>query len=103
VDSVIGSRGGKVLTIYFTAASLMLAYIRDTNTAKSVIDIFDGLTQEDVTKMMDHINSYRRKKLNNRSPYEAFRFYYGEELLQKLGCHEVPTNSIILKPALLRK
>jgi IS30 family transposase len=183
MDSVIGSRGGKVLlTIYFTAASLMLAYIRDANTAKSVIDIFDGLfntlggqdfrrlfpviltdngsefsnpksiekgpdqasgfvrtriyycnagapyqkaeievghefirrivpkgetfddlTQEDVTKMMDHINSYRRKKLNNRSPYEAFRFYYGEELLQKLGCHEVPTNSIILKPALLRK
>ena len=43
------------------------------NTAKSVIDIFDGLTQEDVTKMMDHINSYRRKKLNKRSPYEAFR------------------------------
>ncbi|MEY8351734.1 hypothetical protein AALB39_00095 [Lachnospiraceae bacterium 54-53] len=32
-----------------------------------------------------HINSYKRKKLNNRSPYEPFSFYHGEEVLQKLG------------------
>lgn len=29
----------------------------------------DDLTQTDVFKMMNHINSYKRKKLNNRSPY----------------------------------
>ena len=39
--------------------------------------------------MMDHINSYKRKKLNNRSPYEAFSFYYGEDVLKKLGCSPV--------------
>lgn len=64
---------------------------------------FDELTQEDVSLMMDHINSYRRKKLNGKSPYEAFCFYYGEELAQKLGCHEVRASDINLTPGLLKK
>lgn len=64
---------------------------------------FNHLTQKDIDLMMNHINSYKRKKLNNRSPYEAFSFYYGEEVLKKLGCHQVPADDIILKPALLKK
>ena len=35
---------------------------------------FNHLVQEDITRMMNHINSYKRKKLNNRSPYETFSF-----------------------------
>lgn len=182
MDSVIGSRGGKVLlTIYFVNVSLMLAFLREANTSKSVIDIyeelyqrlgsrdfqrifpliltdngsefsnpksieyglngtvvqrtriyycnpsapyqkaeievghefirrilpkgnsFDELTQEDVNLMMNHINSYRRKKLNGKSPYEAFCFYYGEDLAHKLGCHLVPAGDITLTPRLLKK
>lgn len=182
MDSVIGSRGGKVLlTVYFVNVSLMLGFLRDANTSKSVIDIFDGLyeklggqdfrrlfpviltdngsefsnpkciengpdgtgfqrtriyycnpsapyqkaeievghefirrilpkgnsfdelTQEDIDKMMNHINSYRRNKLNGKSPYEAFCFYYGKDLAQKLGCQEVPAKSIHLTPGLLKK
>ncbi len=53
--------------------------------------------------MMDHINSYRRKKLNGKSPYEAFYFYYGEELAQRLGCHGVAANGINLTPGFLKK
>ena len=53
--------------------------------------------------MMDHINSYRRKKLNGRSPYEAFCFYYGENLAQRLECHEVAANDVNLTPGHLRK
>lgn len=64
---------------------------------------FDGLTQEDIFLMMDHINSYKRKKLNNRSSYDAFSFYYGEDLLKKLGCSPVAAENIILKPKLLKK
>ncbi len=64
---------------------------------------FDDLTQKDIFLMMNHINSYKRKKLNNRSPYEAFSFYYGEELLRKLGCSPVAAGDIILKPKLLKK
>ena len=179
MDSVVGKEGGKVLlTVHFVDTSLMLAYIRDANTAKTVTDAFrelrkklgnslykslfpviltdngseysnpkgieydenglsvscvfycdagspyqkgaievnhelirrilpkgssfDDLTQEDVNRMMDHINSYKRKKLNNRSPYEAFSFYYGETVLAKLGCTQVSPGEIILKPSLLK-
>ena len=64
---------------------------------------FDELTQQDITLMMNHINSYKRKKLNNRSPYETFSFYYGEDILKKLGCKPVAAENIILKPKLLKK
>ncbi|NLZ72828.1 MAG: IS30 family transposase [Bacteroidales bacterium] len=64
---------------------------------------FDQLTQEDIDLMMNHINSYKRKKLNNRSPYETFSFYHGEEVLEKLGCEPVPAGDILLKPSLLKK
>lgn len=64
---------------------------------------FDHLCQEDITLMMNHINSYKRKKLNDRTPYEAFSFYHGEEVLEQLGCHPVAAEDIMLKPALLKK
>ena len=64
---------------------------------------FDNLTQKDVTRMMDHINSYKRKKLNDRSPYETFSFHYGEEVLKLLGCTPVAAEDILLKPSLLKK
>lgn len=44
MDSVIGSKGGKcLLTIHFVECSLMIAFLRDANTSKSVTDIFNGL------------------------------------------------------------
>ena len=44
MDSVEGRKGGKVLlTIYFRNCSLMLAFIRIHNTARSVTDIFNDL------------------------------------------------------------
>ncbi|HYF83897.1 MAG TPA: IS30 family transposase [Clostridia bacterium] len=64
---------------------------------------FNELTQEDINLMMNHINSYKRKKLNNHSPYETFSFYHGEEILQKLECSPVASSDIVLKPALLKK
>lgn len=53
--------------------------------------------------MMNHINSYRRKKLNGKSPYEAFSFYYGEDLAERLRCHEVAAKDINLTARLLKK
>ena len=64
---------------------------------------FDQLTQADIDLMMNHINSYKRKKLNNRSPYETFSFYHGEEVLEKLRYKPVPAGDILLKPSLLKK
>jgi IS30 family transposase len=44
LDSVEGKKGGKVLlTIHFVKCEMMLAFLRDANTAKSVSDIFDYL------------------------------------------------------------
>ena len=63
---------------------------------------FDDLTQEDdIQLMLNHINSYKRKKLNNKSPYETFAFLHGEEVLMKLGAKFIPPQDIVLKPELL--
>ncbi len=64
---------------------------------------FDDLTQQDIFLLMNHINSYKRKKLNNRNPIQAFSFFHGEELLHLLCCSEVAAENIILKPRLLKK
>lgn len=180
MDSVEGRKGGKVfLTIYFRSCSLMLAFIRDNNTAKSVTDIFndlygklghdafaalfpviltdrgseftdplsiefaadgkrrtrifycepqrsdqkggievahemirrvlkkgtsfDNLAQDDVSLMLSHINSYKRKKLGNRSAHQLFSFLHGEEILEKLGITLIPSDEINLTPLLLKK
>jgi len=63
---------------------------------------FDNLTQEgDIQRMLNHINSYKRKKLNNKSPYETFAFLHGEEVLRRLGAEFISPQDIILKPELL--
>ena len=47
MDLVVGRKGGKVLlTIHFVDTSLMLAYIRDANTAKTVTDVFKELRKK---------------------------------------------------------
>jgi len=46
MDSVIGRKGGKVLlTLHFVKAEFMLAFLRDSNDSKSVIDIIDSLNE----------------------------------------------------------
>ncbi|MDR1193357.1 MAG: IS30 family transposase, partial [Peptococcaceae bacterium] len=62
----------------------------------------DHLTQSDVSLMMSHINSYARKSLGDRSPYEAFAFMHGESLLKKLGVVFIPPDEITLRPSLLQ-
>ena len=57
-------------------------------------------TQGQISLMMNHINSYGRPELNNRSPYEMFAFLFGEDLLHKLGVIQIPRNKIILTPKL---
>ena len=63
---------------------------------------FKDLTQRKVQLMMNHINSYTRKKLNNRSAHQLFSFFYGEETAAKLKMKAIPANEIILKPELLK-
>ena len=64
---------------------------------------FDKLTQEDVDHMMNHINSYRRAKLGNKTPFEAFAFYYGQEVLEKLGYSQIDPSYVVMTPKLLKR
>lgn len=63
---------------------------------------FDHLTQKDISLMMDHINSYSRPTLNDKTPHETFQFLYGAEAIKKLGSTLIPPNDICLKPSLLK-
>ena len=64
---------------------------------------FDNLKQEDINIMMNHINSYSRQNLNDKTPYDTFKFLFGEETIKKLGSTLIPPNEICLKPRLLKK
>ena len=64
---------------------------------------FDDLTQEDISLLMDHINSYSRESIGSRSPYEMFEFLYGAAILQAFGCKKISANEVNLTPSLLKK
>lgn len=180
LDSVLGKKGGKVLlTVHFVNCEMMLAFLRNSNDAKSVEDVFDFLyqslghnrfcnifrlcladngsefsnpahieftsdrkqrthifycdpqapyqkgsaernhefircfipkgtdmgqyTQDDITLMMNHINSYSRVSLGNKCPYDVFRFLYGDDLLKLLGCVTIPAQQVTLNKSVFRK
>jgi IS30 family transposase len=63
---------------------------------------FDNLTQKHINLMMNHINSYSRPILNDRTPYAMFQFLFGEEAIKKLGSTLIPPKDICLKPSLLK-
>ncbi len=63
---------------------------------------FDNLTQKDVSLMMSHINSYTRKKLNDRSANQLFSFLHGDDTLTTVGIRVIPVNEINLTPNLLK-
>ena len=64
---------------------------------------FDDLTQKDINLMMSHINSYKRKKLNNVSPFTLFKTLYGKNTLDKLDIREINSNDINLSPNIFHK
>jgi IS30 family transposase len=64
---------------------------------------FDEFSQEDISRMMNHINSYGREGLNDRSPYEVFSYLFGEDALKKLGVEHISPDNIILRPSLLER
>ena len=63
---------------------------------------FDDLTQEKTSLMMNHINSYKRKKLCNLTPYEMFGTFHGIEILERLGAVPISPDDITLLPELLK-
>lgn len=65
---------------------------------------FDALTHNDVTLLMNHINSIKRPSLGNKSPYEMIP--KGDEdwdwFMQLTGMDAIPADDVHLNPALLK-
>ena len=59
--------------------------------------------QEEITLMMNHVNSMPRASLNAKTPYELFVEIYGEETARKLGLEMIPLKQLCLKPELFKK
>lgn len=62
---------------------------------------FKSLTEEKVNLMMNNINSYPRKSLNGKTPFDIFLLLYGEENAKKLGLRKIPLTELVLNPKLL--
>lgn len=63
----------------------------------------DRYNQDDINLMMNHINSYARESLGNKSPYEMFAFLYGQDTLDLLECQHFPPQNVTLSPSIFRK
>lgn len=62
----------------------------------------DSFTQEDITLMMNHVNSYGRANLGDKSPYEVFASLYGKDILRRMGVVLIPPDKVTLRPSLLK-
>lgn len=62
---------------------------------------FDGLDKEQVALMMSHINSYPRRELDGKTPYDLFVKEYGEATAELFGIVRVDACDVTLKPSLL--
>ena len=63
----------------------------------------DPYSQADISLMMAHINSYSRKELGDKSPYDMMSFMYGEDLLKKLGCNRIPNDEVTMNNSIFKK
>jgi IS30 family transposase len=63
---------------------------------------FNDFTQENISLMMNHINSYGRGKFNYKTPIELFETLYGSEITKKLGLKKISCAEVTLKPKLFK-
>ena len=75
MDSVIGNKSGKVLlTLFFQNSNLLLAFLRDHNTARSVLDVFNDLYamfgRETYCRLFPVILTDRGSEFSNPVPIE---------------------------------
>jgi len=64
---------------------------------------FDDLSPQLCRLLCSHINSYRRDSLQGKSPYEAFAWLYGEDILRKLEIQKIGADEVTLTPRLLNQ
>lgn len=57
----------------------------------------DDMTQEKLNFIFSNINSYPRKILGFKTPYEVITSLFSEEFIKSLGIVKIPTKSLKLK------
>ena len=63
----------------------------------------DPYTQELIDLIFSHVNSFSRTSLNGHTPYESFRFLYGQDILDLWHIRYIKPNDVILKPSLVNQ
>lgn len=62
----------------------------------------DTYTQAHIHLTMNHINSYCRKSLFGKSPYDLAMSIMPEDFFILLGLEKIPADEVILRPSLLK-
>jgi IS30 family transposase len=60
-----------------------------------------GLSQEDISLMLSHINSTPRRSLQGKTPFETFSFFFSANTARLLGIREIPRDEVVLRPSLI--
>lgn len=60
-------------------------------------------SEQQIALMMDHINSYSRKGLGDKTPLELFSFLYGEKIPELFGCHALPPQDVTLSSSVFKE
>lgn len=63
---------------------------------------FDDITDNQVQKLMNHINSEKRDSLNGHSPYELSLLLLDNKLHEGLSLKEIHPDEVNLSPSLLK-
>jgi IS30 family transposase len=63
----------------------------------------DRFSQKDITLMMNHINSYGRPNLGDKTPYAIFASLYGEDILRRMDLELIQPDKVTLNPSLLKR
>ncbi len=62
----------------------------------------ESYNQSDISLMMNHINSYKRKTLYGKSPYDVAMQILPEDFFIFLGLEAIPSDQILLHKSLLK-
>ena len=64
---------------------------------------FDNRTQEDITLMINHINSAARDSLNGSTPFKRSQMLLDKQLIKTFNFKHIPSDEVHLKSALFKK
>ena len=62
----------------------------------------DSLTAASIDLLVNHVNSYPRRKWNDKAPVDIFISIYGRSAADALGLKRIATDSVNLSPSLLK-